>query len=337
VKKPSPVQANALQRPPRTATIFLPTLLGLAIFSITCGGGATKDVPAAMTLSPASLSFGARHLESSSVAESLNLTNSGIVPLDIAGIEFAGSNPGDFSQTTTCENSLAAGATCTISVTFKPTASGTRTATVSIRDNAADSPQSVSLTGTGTSTTSTVSLSASSLAFGNQPVDLTSSSQTVAVTNTGSTALSITSIASTGTNAGDFAQNNTCNSSVPAAGTCTVVVTFTPSVSSAETASLNIADDANGSPQEVALSGTGIHDVILNWAAPASGAVTGYNVYRGTASGGESATPLNSAPVAGTTYCDENVQAGQTYYYVLTTVDGDSQSADSAEVSAAVP
>jgi titin len=89
----------------------------------------------------------------------------------------------------------------------------------------------------------------------------------------------------------------------------------------------------------VSLSGTGIHDVILSWTASTTTGVVGYNVYRGTTSGGESATPLNSSPVNGTTYTDTTVQAGQTYYYVVTAVASNdvTQSADSNEVSATVP
>jgi titin len=65
----------------------------------------------------------------------------------------------------------------------------------------------------------------------------------------------------------------------------------------------------------------------------------GYDVYRGTTAGGESSTPLNSAPINGTTYTDENVTAGAAYYYVVTAVASDdvTQSADSNEVSATVP
>jgi fibronectin type 3 domain-containing protein len=116
------------------------------------------------------------------------------------------------------------------------------------------------------------------------------------------------------------------------------VTSFTPSASGSLTASLSITDNASGSPQTVALSGTGTHDVILSWSPSSTSGAVGYNVYRGTASGGESATPLNSTPIAGTTYDDESVQAGQTYYYTIATVSSSgTQSADSSEVSASVP
>jgi hypothetical protein len=195
----------------------------------------------------------------------------------------------------------------------------------------------VSLSGTGTA--ALVSLSPTSLAFGNQPADMTSAAQTVTLSNTGNAGLSITSLALTGTNASDFAQSNTCGNSLAAGANCTIAVMFTPSVTGTEAASLSIADNASGSPQTASLSGAGTHDVILTWTASTTPGVGGYNVYRGATSGGEGATPLNSSPINGTTYCDSTVQAGQTYYYVITAVASNdvTQSAASNEVSATVP
>jgi hypothetical protein len=231
---------------------------------------------------------------------------------------------------------VAAGGTCTISVTFTPTASGSDTASVSIADNASGSPQGVSLSGTGTTTVA--SLSPTSVSFGNEPIDVTSSAQSVTLSNTGTATLGITSIGLAGTNASDFAQSNACGSSLAAGANCTIVVMFTPSEAAAETASLSITDNASGSPQTVSLTGTGTHDVILSWTASTSSAVAGYNVYRGTSSGGESSTPLNSTPVNGTTYTDATVTAGTTYYYVVMAVNSSNvQSAASNESEATVP
>jgi hypothetical protein len=184
-----------------------------------------------------------------------------------------------------------------------------------------------------------VSLSPTSLAFGNQAVDMTSTAQTVTLSNTGSAALSITSLALSGTNASDFDESDTCGSSLAAGANCTIAVMFTPSVTGSEAASLSIADNASGSPQTVSLSGAGTHDVILTWGASATPGVVGYNVYRGTTSGGPYPTELNSSPINGTTYTDATVQAGQTYYYVVTAVASNdvTQSADSNQASATVP
>jgi hypothetical protein len=125
----------------------------------------------------------------------------------------------------------AAGAKCTISVTFTPAASGARTATLSIADNAGGSPQTLSLTGTGTAPA--VSLFPTSLSFGSQPVGTTSTPQTITLTNTGSATLSTTSLAFTRTNTSDFAQTDACGSSVAAGAHCTIAVMFTPAASGA--------------------------------------------------------------------------------------------------------
>jgi hypothetical protein len=170
-------------------------------------------------------------------------------------------------------------------------------------------------------------------------VSIISSSQVVTLTNIGSAALSIASIAFTGTNAADFTQVNTCGASVAAGGSCTIAILFTPSAIGARGASLVITDNASGSPQSISLSGTGVHDVVLTWTASGSSGVMGYNVYRGTTSGGESSTALNSTPTNGSTYTDTNVTAGASYYYVVKAVasDGVTQSASSNEASTTVP
>ncbi len=105
-----------------------------------------------------------------------------------------------------------------------------------------------------------VSLNPSSLSFGNQQVNTTSTPQTVTLTNSGTAALIISSIGLAGTNPGDFAQTNTCPVSpatLAASASCTISVTFTPTATNSRSASLTITDNASGSPQSVALSGTG--------------------------------------------------------------------------------
>jgi hypothetical protein len=196
----------------------------------------------------------------------------------------------------------------------------------------------VSLSGTGA--LALASLSPTSLAFGNQSVGTTSTAQTLTLSNTGNAALSITSLALAGSNASDFAQANTCGSSLAAGANCTIAVMFTPSVTGTRAASVGITDNASDSPQTVPLSGAGTHDVILSWTPSTTPpAVVGYNVYRGTTSGGPYPTQLNSTPINGTTYPDETVQAGETYYYVVTAVASDdvTQSAYSNQTSATVP
>jgi hypothetical protein len=146
-------------------------------------------------------------------------------------------------------------------------------------------------------------------------------------------------MAFTATDAADFTEVDTCRPSVAAGGKCTIAVLFTPSAIGTRTAALSITDNASGSPQSVSLSGSGMHDVILSWTASTTPGVTGYNVYRGTTSGGESSTPLNSTPLGSTTYTDANVTVGATYYYLVTAIACNevTQSAASNEVAATIP
>ncbi len=301
--------------------------------------GTGASAPAAVTLSATSLTFGSQSVDTTSTAQTVTLTNSGGTALTVTSLTLTGTNANAFAQANTCGSSLAAGAYCTINVTFTPAAPGTLTAALTLADNATGSPQTVSLSGTGASASAAVTLSATSLAFGSQSVDTTSTAQTVTLTNSGGTALTVTSLTLTGTNAGDFAQTSTCGSSVAAGANCTIAVLFTPSASGALTAALSIADNATGSPQTVSLSGTGSHDVILSWTASVTPGVTGYYVYRGTTSGGESSTPLNSTLLDATSYTDESVSAGATYYYVVMAIGSNSvtQSAASNEGAATIP
>ena len=218
---------------------------------------ANNPVPVA-GVSPSSLTFTNQALNTSSAAQTITLSNTGAAPLAISGITVTGTNAGDFSQTTTCGPTLSAPGNCTISVTFKPTASGARSASVSIADNAAGSPQSVALSGTGAAAgTPTASLAPTSLTFASQNLNTSSTAQSVTLSNTGTAALTISGITIGGTNAGDFSQTNTCGASVAASANCTISVTFKPTASGARSASVSVADNATGSPQSVALSGTG--------------------------------------------------------------------------------
>ncbi len=109
----------------------------------------TGTAPVVMQ-SPTSLSFSGQLITTSSAAQNVTLTNNGTATLNISSIAITGANSGDFSQTNTCAVTLAANANCTISVTFKPAATGNRAASLTITDDAAGSPQSVTVTGTGT-------------------------------------------------------------------------------------------------------------------------------------------------------------------------------------------
>jgi hypothetical protein len=191
----------------------------------------------------------------------VTLTNGGTAALTISGIAISGTNAGDFGTTNNCAGSVAAsGGSCTISVTFTPTASGARAATLAISDNAGNnaSSQTVALSGTGTA--AAAALAPSPLVFGSQNVGV-SASQTITLSNSGNAALTIAGIAISGTNATDFGSTNNCAGSVAASSSCSIVVTFTPGAPGNRGALLTVTDNAGGpagATQTVALTGVGV-------------------------------------------------------------------------------
>jgi N,N-dimethylformamidase beta subunit-like, C-terminal/HYDIN/CFA65/VesB-like, Ig-like domain/Cep192 domain 4 len=246
----------------RTASVRVTDNAAGSPHSVTLSGSGTAP---AVTLTPTSLTFASQLVGTTSAAQTSTVRNSGTAPLTISGIGVAGTNAGDYAQTNDCPISpatLAVNATCTLTVAFSPTASGTRTASVQVSDNAAGSPHTVALTGTGTATAPAVTLSPTSLAFGSQQVGTTTVAQTTTLTNTGTGSLTISSIGVTGTNAGDFTQTNTCPSTLAANAGCTISVTFSPAATGSRTASVTVTDNATGSPHSVTLSGSGTAPVV---------------------------------------------------------------------------
>ena len=244
---------------------FAPTALGnrLALVSITDNSvGSPHSVSLVGTgtapvanLSAANLSFGNQGLLTTSASQPVTLSNTGNVSLSITSVAITGANSGDFSQNNTCGNAVAAGGNCAVTVTFTPSAVGSRAASINITDSAAGSPQIVTLGGTGTG--AVVSLTAAGLSFSSQALGSTSSSQIVTVNNTGNATLNLSALVLTGTNPGDFAQTNTCGIPVAAGSSCTMSVTFTPTATGARAASITLTDNASDSPQTISLTGTG--------------------------------------------------------------------------------
>jgi len=309
------------------------------------------------TFFPASISFPSQLVGTSSSQQTSTLTNAGTAPLVITSVGVSGTNAMDFQQQNNCPANtvLSPGATCTITLTFTPTFSGNRAATLMVVDNAFGSsqvwplvgtgqsvddfsvsvspasqsivagnsvgysvntqltmgnPQSVALsvsglpscavptfsqnpinsgqasaltisttsaclpgsssltvTGTGTEavhmaqailmTNASATLSPAALTFGSQAINTSSTPQTVVLTNGGQTAFSVAGIVLSGSFAGDFAQTNTCASTVIPSTTCTISVTFTPTGIGTRQAILYVFDATGSSPQFVNLTGVG--------------------------------------------------------------------------------
>ena len=206
-------------------------------------------------VSPQALAFGSQNLGLAGPAQSITVTNPGNAPLSIASIATTGTNPADFSIQNGCGATLAVNAQCSVQVTFQPTAVGSRSATLLLQTNVG--PQSVALSGTGFGTPQAI-LSATSLDFGGVNLGASSPAQNITISNAQGTApLTITKISLAGTNVGDFAIPNSCNSSIAAGASCSISIQFSPAAVGPRQATLVINDNANPSPQVVVLTGTG--------------------------------------------------------------------------------
>jgi len=225
----------------RTSEPYWYTEIGKLPPMSTCAG-------APVTLSSVSLNFGTEQVGVKSAPIVETVTNNQSVALNITNITASG----DFSQTNTCQNPVPPNGTCTINVYFTPSTTGTRNGTLTVTDNASNSPQTAALTGVGA--TSSISVSPTTLTFSAQVLNTTSAGQKVTVTNTGFVNITMNSVAASGS----YGETDTCAGTTLTPGqTCTVTVTFTPVVMGTLPGTLTINDAVAGAPQLVALTGTG--------------------------------------------------------------------------------
>ena len=203
-----------------------------------------------VTVSPSSLIWNTIALGSSGPAKAVTVTNTGSVTLNISSI----TTSGDFAQTTStkpCGSTLLAGKSCIIKVTFTPTAMGTRTGSLTITDNAGNSPQTVSLSGTGGPQAKLTPVTGT---FPKTTVGVSSAAKVFTLNNLQSVALTGISVSTTG----DFSvSTKTCSTSLAQKTTCTISVVFTPTQTGTRTGTLQVSDSAVGSPQVSNLTGTG--------------------------------------------------------------------------------
>jgi Abnormal spindle-like microcephaly-assoc'd, ASPM-SPD-2-Hydin len=211
---------------------------------------------AAYTLSTSLLEFGSQALNLASSAKTITLRSTGNVALPITSIAIGGRNPGQFAQTNNCGASVAAGASCEIKVTFKPTNTDSMAATLKVTAGGGAGIKTVSLFGVGVR--STFSLAPTALSFGNVARNKTSTAKTVTISNTGTVVLPISSILLAGTNPGQFARTHNCPARVAVGGSCTVSVVFKPTSTGAKSAILRVTPGGGAAPKSVSLSGRGI-------------------------------------------------------------------------------
>jgi hypothetical protein len=227
----------------------------------------TGNVVSPVTLTPNTLTFPATFQGQLSTVQVTELTNNQGVPLTISTIGLTGADPNDFTVGGTCPtapNTLPAGQTCQINIAFEPRASGNRTATLSVADNAPNTPQTASLTGTGNPP---VVVSPNTTQTFGASVGSTSAFTTFTITNEQTT---VPLIFRPAVLTGDFIQSaTTCPiGSLGLGGTgtiasCTVSVEFNPSVGGVRDGQLQVNDTAVTSPQVVNLTGTGTNPLTL--------------------------------------------------------------------------
>lgn len=225
--------------------------------TVTLAGLGIDPTKPAVDLSPTTLNFGNQTVGTSSAKLYVLLVNKGGAALNVTSVTV----DGPFTIDTDCDDNEVApdGGRCGIVIAFAPTATGSVTGTITINDNAPDTPQAVSLKGTGTAAATPVaSLSATSINFGQQNID-TSATQVLIVTNTGTSDLSIelTELAGEGVEA--YSMKDGCYQTVVDPDkSCQIIFTFYPTTTASYAATFSMDDDAAGSPQSVVIAGTGI-------------------------------------------------------------------------------
>jgi len=207
-----------------------------------------------VTLSPASANFGNVPQATGSNPKNFTLKNNQLATLSVA-ISFTGPNAGDFSEIDTCGGGVPGRSSCTITVTFTPSLIGPESAALAVSDNASPPYNSLSVSLNGTGIPQAI-VSPTSLTFAAQKVGTSSPAKNVTLKNNLSSALAFTTTF-TGADPGDYSASNNCSGSVAAKSTCTIGVTFSPTAKGTRTATLNVFDSANNSPQTVSLTGTG--------------------------------------------------------------------------------
>lgn len=242
----------------RSATLTLASNAsnGSAALSL-AGTGAAAAAPA-VALAPGSLAFGNQQTGVASTGRTVMLSNSGSGPLALSAIAATSG----FAVSHNCGASVAAGASCTLSVTFTPPAAGAAAGSLSVASNAAGSPHSVTLSGTGVAASPVLAWTpvTAALAFGDVSVGATPSSQTLTLVNRGPGPVTLQQLRLVGAQAADFSLANagTCavNASLAQGAACSVALAFQPGAVGSRSATLQIVSTGT-SPPDVALAGNG--------------------------------------------------------------------------------
>lgn len=225
-------------------------------------------------LSSSNLAFANQPQGSISVAQTVTVLNEGNQDLHITNLSILGSDPIQFAlEGDTCgSNPVPASSACSINIVFKPSGTASYQAEIDVIDDSGGvvgAKQVIALSGVGIAPAPIVSISPASLVFGIQAIATTSGSQSITLRNLGSTALNLSQIGISGPDASSFGISpggtNACpvpSGTVAIASDCIVAVDFAPQSSGTKNATLSFVDNASGSPQVVAISGTAIAPTI---------------------------------------------------------------------------
>jgi MYXO-CTERM domain-containing protein len=261
-------------------------------------GVATAAPQGRIVLDTFSLAFPDTRLGSSS-AKTVTVQNTGDLALDFSAFVPGGAAVADYARSGTCAvgTPLAIGATCTLVITFQPSALGARIASLRIESNASNAPLTIAFSGNGVAVPApAVSLSPATLAFGTQTVGGLYPKRSVHLSNAGTADLDIASIVVQG---GVFANASDapCPATLQPAQACDIQVVFSPTAAADYSGSLRITSNAAGSPHTVPLSGSGSIGAVaaLVW-SPVVTQLDFGNVTAGSISAARTVTLLNQGP-----------------------------------------
>jgi len=211
--------------------------------------------PAALQVTPLSLSFAAQTVGQSSAAQTVTVTNTGGVAVANVGFAISGLSASSFSMgTVTCGSTLANGSSCSAQIIFTPTAAGGASASLVVSSsNSTPNQVTVALSGGGL-TPAGLNVSPTQLSFPIVAAGQSSLAQTVTVTNTGGTVANALTLAAS---LPFSLVQNTCGSTLAAGANCSTGVIFAPSVNGNFTGTLTVASSSTSATASVALSGTG--------------------------------------------------------------------------------
>jgi hypothetical protein len=323
---------------------FAPLATGIAPGSISVASTASNS-PATIALSgtgvqpqiavvPSSVSFGNVTVGVTNT-QTLTIQNPGSATLNISQASLAGA--GFSTSGVTLPLSIAPGGATSFTAGFAPASASNLSGSITLISNAPNSPLVIPLAGTGIASVLTLVGNPAALSFGSLTTG-TSTTQSVTLSNTGNSSVSISQIALSGKGFSDTAV--ALPLTLAAGQSTSFSVTFAPASTGSLAGSVTVTSNAANSPLTIALSGTGSapasYAVALSW-TPSSSTFSGFNIYRGSVSGGPY-TRVDATMISATAFTDSSVTPGQTYYYVATEVDTTgAESAYSREVSAVIP